>query len=123
MGRTGSSKACGRIVFFVMVGSCCLTTQGKYGGGNGTPEDPYQVRDANQICAIGTDANDWDKCFVLMDNIDLGGCAQDEFNPIGTSYSEPFTGVFDGNGHSICNFTCVLPEERYVGCSVEKHFF
>jgi hypothetical protein len=81
-----------------------LPAQGKYGGGSGTPVDPYLISDANHMQAIGADPCDWDKCFKLMADIDLGGYTGDEFNLIGDYPSNPFTGVFDGNNHTISNF-------------------
>jgi len=54
--------------------------------------------------AIGADANDWDKHFVLMADIDLGQFTGSDFNIIGNG-TKPFTGVFDGNDHAILNFT------------------
>ncbi|MHC4546356.1 MAG: GLUG motif-containing protein [Planctomycetota bacterium] len=89
----------------------------KYGGGSGTPEDPYQIRDANHMQAIGTDANDWDKHFKLMADIDLSGYTGTEFNIIGNN-SNPFTGVFDGNDHTISNFTYTSTGKSYIGLFV-----
>jgi hypothetical protein len=88
----------------LLVMGCSLSAQGKYGGGTGEPNDPYLIFDANQMQAIGADANDWDKCFKLMTDIDLSDFTGTEFNIIGSS-SKPFTGVFDGAGHTISNFT------------------
>ncbi|MHC4110313.1 MAG: GLUG motif-containing protein [Planctomycetota bacterium] len=88
--------------------------QAKYGGGSGTPEKPYLIYYDNQMNAIGADANDWDKCFKLMADIDLsefdGKDGRPKFNIIGNAYlspwdDHPFKGVFDGNHHTISNFT------------------
>jgi hypothetical protein len=101
--------------------SCSLSAQAKYGGGSGTPEDPYQIRDANHMQAIGTDSNDWDKHFKLMADIDLGEYMGDEFNIIGkyvdvfSPDNKPFTGVFDGNGHTLSNFTYDSNDKDYIG--------
>jgi hypothetical protein len=65
--------------------------------------------------AIGADSNDWDECFRLMVDIDLGSYTGDEFNLIGESLSNPFTGVFDGNGHTISNFTYTSKGASYIG--------
>jgi len=88
-----------------------LTAEAKYGGGTGEPNEPYLIYDANQMNAIGADSNDWDKCFKLMSNVDLSEYTGTEFNIIGEYVSsgnpknKPFTGLFDGNGHTISNFT------------------
>ena len=75
-----------------------------YGGGSGTEGDPYLIYSACQMQAIGADSDDWDKHFKLMVDIDLGTYTGTSFNIIGNS-STKFTGVFDGDGHTISNFT------------------
>ncbi len=93
-----------------------LNNGGMYGGGRGTAAEPYLIYTAEQMNAIGDNQNDWDKHFKLMANIDLacydGQNGRPTFNVIGYSniYSydpptKPFTGVFDGNGYAIANFT------------------
>ncbi|HUT30154.1 MAG TPA: right-handed parallel beta-helix repeat-containing protein [Sedimentisphaerales bacterium] len=80
-----------------------------YGGGTGAPNDPFLIYDANQMNAIGANAGDWDKHFKVMADIDLsdynGLDGNPAFNLIGRYLSPPFTGVFDGNGHAVSNFT------------------
>ncbi|GAI18171.1 unnamed protein product, partial [marine sediment metagenome] len=83
----------------------------KYGGGTGEPNDPYLIFDANQMNAIGADSDDWDKCFRLMADVDLGGftyttavIAPDTYE-YGDFDGTAFTGVFDGNNHKIINLT------------------
>ena len=95
--------------FTILFVICCysLSAQGKYGSGTGEPNDPYQIWDANHMQAIGADANDWDKHFILMADIDLGEYTGTEFNII-----EGFRGVFDGNGHTISNFTYTSPDRN-----------
>ena len=63
---------------------------------------------------IGADPNDWDKHFKLMVYIDLAGFPGTSFNIIG-SYDNPFAGVFDGNGHDLCNFTYSSIGTNYIG--------
>ncbi|MHC4694818.1 MAG: GLUG motif-containing protein, partial [Planctomycetota bacterium] len=97
-----------------------LPALGKYGGGTGEPNDPYLIFDANQMNAIGADANDWDKHFKLMADIDLSAYKEEEFNIIGYKSLDPyeyypFRGVFDGNGHTISNFTYVSNNKDYIG--------
>lgn len=89
--------------------------QAKYGGGSGEPNDPYLIYTAEQMNAIGTEPNDWDKDFKLMADIDLRRYAEKDFNIIGTGYLPAFTGVFDGNGHTISNFTYTSTDLPCVG--------
>ncbi len=74
--------------------------------------------------AIGADANDWDKHFMLMADIDLsqfdGRDGREKFNVIG-EYANPFTGVFDGNDHTISNFTYDSNDRIDVGLFVDVY--
>ena len=93
--------------------------QRKYGGGKGEPNDPYLIYTAEQMNAIGVEPNDWDKHFKLMANVDLSEYTGDDFNIIGYyvdwDNNKPFTGVFDGNDHTISNFTYTSTDRDYVG--------
>ena len=88
-----------------------LPAQAQYGGGTGGPGDPYLIDTAEQMNAIGANANDWDKHFKLMADIDLSSFTGADFNIIGSYVSwdspdnKPFSGVFDGSGHTISNFS------------------
>jgi hypothetical protein len=86
--------------------------------GAGTADDPHLIYDAQDMQTVGSDPNYWDKHFKLMADIDLGEYTGTSFNMIGYRYigdSKPFTGVFDGNGRAISNFTYSSPESSYVG--------
>ena len=85
----------------------------KYGGGNGGPNDPYLIYTTEQMNAIGAEPNDWDKHFKLMVDIDLRSYTG--FNIIGIDRDNPFTGVFDGNGHTVSNFSYITTERNYIG--------
>ncbi len=84
----------------------------QYGGGFGTANDPFRIYTAEDMQAIGADPNDWYKHFKLMDDIDLIAYSGTSYNVIGTS-SSAFTGVFDGNGHTISNFNYYYWELAY----------
>ncbi len=86
----------------------------KYDGGTGEPNDPYQIRTPEQMQAIGATPEDWDKCFKLMADIDLGEYTGTQFNIIGNG-TTAFTGVFDGSSHTISNFTYKATNEDYIG--------
>jgi hypothetical protein len=130
MVRVRSSRLWGGVSVFLI--TCCIAaaTQGKYGGGTGEPNAPYQIWDANHMQAIGTDPCDWASHFILMADIDLSAYTADQFNIIGAcrwelvgcpwwpcpeEYSwecDPFSGLFDGNGHKISNFTYTGSDDR-----------
>jgi hypothetical protein len=89
-------------------------TCAKYGGGSGTPDDPYQIWTAEQMNAIGAEPNDWDKHFKLMADVDLGGCVGDNRFRIIAHYDR-FTGSFDGNGNRIVNFAYQAQYDYEIG--------
>ena len=102
-----------RLLLFVLFQA--LPVQAQYGGGSGTAEDPYLIYTAEQMNTIGTESNDWDKHFKLMADIDLSSYTETNFNIIGNGLFPAFTGVFDGNGHTISNFTYSSTGEHCIG--------
>ncbi|UCF42541.1 MAG: hypothetical protein JSV99_08050 [Planctomycetota bacterium] len=107
----------------VVVVLVCVFCSGAFGqpwDGNGAEGDPYQIWTAADMQAIGADANYWDAHFELMADIDLSAYTGTSFNIIGSNPYWPtegtaFTGVFDGNGHTISNFTYTSTGKDYVG--------
>jgi hypothetical protein len=105
----------------ILVAVCLVTvpTQAKYGGGSGTADDPYEIGTAADLIALGEDPNDYDKHFILTDDIDLdpnllGGHVFDKAviapdtdpNDMFSQFQgASFTGVFDGNDHTISHLT------------------
>lgn len=94
-----------------------LPAEAQYEGGTGEPNDPYLIATAEQLISIGADPNLLDKHFVLVNDIDLdpnlpGGRIFGEsviassyirWAHVAQVYCRPFTGIFNGNGHIICN--------------------
>ncbi|MHC4216096.1 MAG: GLUG motif-containing protein, partial [Planctomycetota bacterium] len=82
--------------------------------GSGTQADPYRISTHQQLNIIGTKVADLDKYFILINDIDLESYPGTEFNIIGNSTNN-FTGVFDGNGHTISNFSYTSTGRDYIG--------
>jgi len=106
----------------VLIAVCLvgLPAQAKYGGGTGEPNDPYQIATAADLIALGESPGDYGKHFILTADIDLDpnlpGRKIFDKAVIGPEVNEakwwpfgetPFTGVFDGNGHTISHLTIV----------------
>jgi formylglycine-generating enzyme required for sulfatase activity len=72
--------------------------------GGGIEGDPYLIEDACDMQAIGADSGYWNAHFKLTANINLSAYTGTQFNIIG-NFTNRFTGSFDGNGHTISNFT------------------
>jgi hypothetical protein len=89
----------------------------KYSGGTGTPEDPYRITTPEDMQQIGTNPGDWDKHFILINDINLAEYTSTQFNRIGTDWDSAFTGVFDGNEKRIWNFTWTSQDTSslYIG--------
>ncbi|MFO7936690.1 MAG: GLUG motif-containing protein [Kiritimatiellia bacterium] len=78
---------------------------GNYSGGNGSAEFPYIIADKENLLAIADNSDvHYDRHFRVTADIDMLGDTYD--TPlIAPDSMEPFTGSFDGDGHSIYNFT------------------
>jgi hypothetical protein len=92
------------IPLLITIFSLSFSAQAQYGGGRGEPNDPYLIYTAEQMNAIGSEPNDWSRHFKLMADIDLSSYTGTDFNIIGNEWTNPFAGVFDGNGYRISHF-------------------
>ena len=79
-----------------------------FAGGAGTAWNPYQIADANQLLAIGSDPDLLDKHFELIADIDLSGREFEGTVIEGPVGFEGFEGTFDGGGHTISHLNAAL---------------
>ncbi|MFP4691670.1 MAG: LamG-like jellyroll fold domain-containing protein [Bacteroidales bacterium] len=90
----------------------------KYFEGAGTEDDPYQIADLDDLQYLSEHSGEWAKHFIQTADIDAsetsgwnenGNGGYYGFSPIGTRtlsskddiHDDPFTGSFDGQGHTI----------------------
>jgi hypothetical protein len=80
-----------------------------YSGGTGTPDDPYQIADVNDLLELSADEPNYSKCFLLTADLNLADhtfntavIAPDKSNAEGFQ-GTVFNGVFEGAGHIIRN--------------------
>jgi hypothetical protein len=110
----------------LIAGLLAASTQARYSGGIGTAGDPYQIATAADLIALGESPGDYDKHFVLTADIDLDpnlpgrrvfdrAVIAPDVNDLKASDFEgpPFTGVFDGRGHSLVHLS--VEGKDYVG--------
>lgn len=91
-----------------------------FDGGDGTEEDPYQIATPQQLALLAHITNDSvvePAYYILTDDICLYNDTI-QWTPIGfeiygQAYWEPFSGVFDGNGHSVNNMIIDHPENTH----------
>ena len=86
----------------------------RYSGGTGEPNDPYRIATAEDLNDIGNHEDDWDKNFVLVNDVNLAQYTGTQFKIIGNSATK-FTGVFDGNDNKVWNFTWTSESEYTIG--------
>ena len=89
-----------------------------YAGGDGTPENPYQIATAEQLALLAQETNESPdgntNCYVLTADLCMNGSKGMLWTPIGTVYASfanpvnphvepanPFKGIFEGNNHVI----------------------
>jgi hypothetical protein len=82
----------------------------KYSGGTGEPNNPYRIASAEDLNDIGNYQEDWDKHFILTNDVNLAEYTGKQFNIIGS-----FTGVFDGNNHKVWSFTWSSIDSNGIG--------
>lgn len=84
----------------VLVCLMCVTASAAQLSGDGTMNNPYVIGTANQLDAFAqmvAEGNDFSGKFIVLEN-DIAVNA--EFAPIG-SETAPFSGTFDGKGHTL----------------------
>ncbi|MCX5637952.1 MAG: hypothetical protein NTX52_09710, partial [Planctomycetota bacterium] len=93
----------------------------RYSGGTGDPNDPYRIATAQDLNDIGNYEEDWDKHFVLINDVNLAEYTGTQFKIIGRwinwydPNNYPFTGIFDGNDHKILSFTWTSTGRNGIG--------
>jgi hypothetical protein len=82
-----------------------------FSSGNGEPNNPYLISTADELNSIGHNPGLMSARFKLINDIDLAGV---DFFIIGSKLF-PFSGVFDGNNHTISNFNHTDKYVDYLG--------
>lgn len=106
-------------IFLIFLSVSLLLSQGSlaFAGETRTvPEEVTEIWNAEDLAAMADEVNSDDNgCegiyYELMADIDLGGAAWSDYigvhdeNDANAPVLKPFKGVFDGNGHTISNYT------------------
>lgn len=102
----------------MMAGSFSMNAQYTFSGGSGTKADPYQIKTAEDLAAVGNYTQNSDVAFIMMNDIDLAdyiAAQQDGWPMIGGGKDSAFRGVFDGNSHVITGFTMLKGTQNSGG--------
>jgi hypothetical protein len=118
--RPRTTEPVAAIVFLLLL--CAATSTARYSGGTGEPNDPYRIATPNDLNDIGNHVEDYNKCFIMIEDINLAdysyaraviaadSCASDwRFD------GNAFSGTFDGDNHTIRNLTCSCDGGSYMG--------
>ncbi len=107
----GSNRGVRRVWLLAAVVACFAPARAEaysFGGGTGEPNSPYRIATGTHLVAIGSRPEFLRAHFVLVADIDLTGftcetalIAPDVELDAWGFQGEAFTGVFDGNGHTI----------------------
>jgi len=91
-----------RLVWEETVGDQIVDPIRTYAGGDGTPENPYQIHTSQQLKMLGNYMDDWDKHYILTSDIVFDPNMENNFDPIGIT-GIPFSGSFEGNDFTVSN--------------------
>jgi hypothetical protein len=114
LGAAGIKYAAGDKTFFDITPYVIVPTLTKYSGGNGVADDPYQIATAEDLMLLGDSPEDYDKHFILKADIDLDPNLP-ERKVFTKAVVDSFSGVFDGNGHTISHLHCSSTDRDYIG--------
>ncbi len=93
---------------------CAARSDARYSGGSGTALDPYLIATAQDLADLGSDEGSWSRHFRVVGDIDMADLRSPVSWTIGND-ELPFTGIFDGGGRTIRNFTCISPPGDTAG--------
>ena len=114
-----------RCAFHVLFLFTTLIAQAQFPGGTGTVADPFRISTLEDLRTLSENDEYWDDHFILANDIDATDTRNWNvvdnnamgFSPIGnrTSFDNPFTGSFDGQGYAISNLYINRGFDLFVG--------
>jgi hypothetical protein len=103
------------ILFFTFHFSLLTCSHAGYADGNGSPNDPFQIAEPNQLIYMSQHPEHWSQHFLLTTDINMNLADPNTFT---TALIAPdtdntnnyfdgiqFEGIYDGNGQTISNLT------------------
>ncbi len=103
-----------RYAFIVLVLVCASRSGASYSGGDGSALEPYRIATAEDLADLSLDPDNWHRHFRLAADVDMRDVPSPLMRTIGND-EIAFSGVFDGNGRVIRNFTCANPDGDTAG--------
>lgn len=102
-----------KTLFLLLSMAFSLLTYAQFSGsGSGTSADPYKIYNPQHLDDVRNFLNQTGVYFKLMSDVDLSEYLSPDNLPDGWqalgATSEPFKGIFDGNGKTICGFRSAM---------------
>lgn len=97
------------VIIIIFLAFSASATNNDFSGGSGTENDPYLIETTQQLNCVRNNLNAYFKLISDIEHVD----DSIDWTPIGDK-ENPFSGVFDGNGHSIKKLY-ISSSEDYVG--------
>lgn len=113
----GAASACSSASIAYTYRTSCSgsdLTNSPYARGAGSVADPFVICTATQFNQIGLRSADWNKNFIIKDNLDFNSLTYNRIGGASCGASQ-FTGVIDGDAHTITNLTYTSGATNYVG--------
>lgn len=111
-----------RSMLLVLISNTILNAVEPFTAGTGTANDPYQIETIEQLLAIGQDHDLQSQCYILMSDLELdpnlpGRAILNEpiIAPGESLFFDAFTGVFNGNNHTIRNLVIHSEANGHTG--------
>ncbi len=128
MTTASNSRVLRTISLLIAVWFVSSPAYAQYSGGTGEPNDPYRIATAEDLMLLGETPADYDEHFILTADIDLDPnlpgrkvfdraviAPDDPHDPFTGFVGPPFNGIFDGNDHTISNFSYISTGKDYIG--------
>ena len=105
---TNPLKGAATLLLLVLLSAANALAQASWGG-NGTEQNPYRINSIEELETLAQQVNSGttyeDQFFLLNADLTYDTATQNNHTPIGNSnnndWNRPFSGTFDGDGHTI----------------------
>ncbi len=111
------------LIIILVFSACTLGAVAVQPEGEGTEASPYIVATLDNLQWISENSSSWESWFIQTTDIDASDTQNWNdgagFNPIGdydnNNYERNFSGVFNGNDHTIENLFIYRPQQNEIG--------
>ncbi len=109
------------MVFLALILFALVCADGTPAEGSGTETDPYQIAILDNLLWLSTTEAVWDSTYYFLQTADIDASDTENwndgagFNPIGSDFTNPFRGNYNGGAHEIDGLYINRPDENGIG--------